>query len=574
MAEMITLEMRKEEYQKYASDHKNRITICAGTGCMANGSMKIYERFREIIEERGLSVTVALEKERADYSLVKSGCQGFCQMGPLITLHTQGMMYTKVQLTDVEEIVDKTLINGECIERLLYRSPSDGVHIKDKNRIPFYSKQKRLMLDMCGHIDVRSLDEYILNDGYFMARKAVLEMSDKEICGEILESGLRGRGGAGFLTGEKWEMARTQVSDQRYVICNGDEGDPGAFIDRCAMEGNPHAIIEGMIIAASAINASEGYIYVRMEYPLAVQRLKHAITAARTAGFLGKNIFGSNKNLEITVMEGAGAFVCGEETALIASIEGRRGRPEIKPPYPTKKGLFGKPTVINNVETLATVPVILRMGADEYSKIGTESSKGTKTFALTGHVANTGLIEVPFGTTLREIVGDIGGGVTDDEGICGYDFKAVQIGGPSGGCLTQQHLDLPLDYEHLQTVNAMMGSGGLVVMNQNTCMVEIARFFMKFTENESCGKCVVCREGTRQMRSLLDDIIEGRATEETLTLLEDLAQVVKVGSLCALGKNAPNPVLSTLQYFRDEYLAHILEKRCPTGNCEALSHKA
>ena len=573
MTSKISLENRKEQYEKYASDHADRITICAGTGCIANGSMKIYDRFKQVIQDRGLSINVALEKEKdADYSLIESGCQGFCQMGPLITLQPKGVMYVKVKLEDVEEIVDKTLIKGEYIDRLLYESPHDGSRIKEVEKIPFYEKQKRMMLELCGNIDVRDLDEYIAHDGYFMARKAVLDMTDKEICEEILKSGMRGRGGGGFPTGRKWDLTRQNESDIKYVICNGDEGDPGAFMDRCVMEGNPHAVLEGMTIAAMAVNASEGYIYVRMEYPLAVERLKQAIEMAREAGFLGDNIFGSNKRFDINVMEGAGAFVCGEETALIASIEGKRGMPTLKPPFPAEKGLFGKPTVINNVETLASVPIALRMGTEEYAKMGTESSKGTKTFALTGHVANTGLIEVPFGTTLREIVGEIGGGVTNDDGsLCGYDFKAVQIGGPSGGCLTQEQLDLPLDYDHLLEVGAMVGSGGLVVMNQNTCMVQIARFFMQFTQNESCGKCVVCREGTRQMLALLDDIIEGRATEATLDLLEELAQTVKVGSLCALGKTAPNPVLSTLEYFRDEYLTHVIDKRCPTGNCEALA---
>jgi NADH-quinone oxidoreductase subunit F len=404
-----------------------------------------------------------------------------------------------------------------------------------------------------------------------MARKAVTEMSSEQICNELLASGLRGRGGGGFPTGRKWDLARGFESDVKYVICNGDEGDPGAFMDRCVMEGNPHAVLEGMTIAAQAIGAAYGYIYVRMEYPLAVKRLREAIIQAREAGLLGKGIYGTSKAFDISVKEGAGAFVCGEETALIASIEGKRGMPTLKPPFPAESGLFGKPTVINNVETLATVPLILRMGSAEYKKLGTPTASGTKTFALTGHVANTGLIEVPFGATLREIVADIGGGVMNDDGtLCGVDFKAVQIGGPSGGCLTLEHLDLPLDYANLQSVGAMVGSGGLVVMNKSTCMVQIARFFMQFTQNESCGKCVVCREGTKQMLALLDDIIEGRATPETLTLLKELAHVVQVGSLCGLGKTAPNPVLSTMKHFWDEYQAHVIDKRCPAGVCEAL----
>jgi len=539
---------------------------------MANGAMKIYQRFIEHAKKHGMSFDVALEKEEdADLALAMSGCQGFCQMGPLVTVFPQCVLYVNVKAEDVEEIVEKTLLGGETVERLLYKLPADGRAIAMEKDIPFYARQKRLLLELCGNIDASCIDEYIHHGGYFMARKAVLELSDKEICDEILASGLRGRGGGGFPTGRKWDLTRQNESDIKYVICNGDEGDPGAFMDRCLMEGNPHSVLEGMIIASQAVNATEGYVYVRMEYPLAVERLKLAISMAREAGVLGDDIFGSGKRFDISIMEGAGAFVCGEETALISSIEGRRGMPTLKPPFPAQKGLFGKPTVINNVETLAAVPLIMRMGAGEYAKLGTETAKGTKTFALTGHVANTGLIEVPFGTTLREIVDDIGGGVIDDDGnLCGANFKAVQIGGPSGGCLTQAHLDLPLDYDNLASVGAMVGSGGIVVMNQNTCMVKIATYFMQFTQNESCGKCVVCREGTRQMLALLEDVVGGNATMETLELLEELANMVKVGSLCALGKTAPNPVLSALKYFRDEIEAHVIDKRCPTGNCEAL----
>jgi NADH-quinone oxidoreductase subunit F len=572
MPEILTLEQRKTRFAEAFDKCKHRIVICAGTGCMAGGSMKIYHRFREVLKSRGLSVTVALEKEQAEYTLTESGCQGFCQQGPLVTIKPEGIIYTKVSPDDVEEIVEKTILGGEYVERLLYKLPENGQPVAKVENIPFYKLQNRLMLGLCGNIDAHDIDEYIYHGGYFQARRAAMEMTDKEICDEITASGLKGRGGGGFPTGLKWELTRRNESDQKYVICNGDEGDPGAFMDRCVIEGNPHAVIEGMIIAALAVNATYGYIYVRMEYPLAVKRLKEAIKQARDAGILGDNIFGSGKRFDIEIKEGAGAFVCGEETALIASIEGKRGMPTLKPPFPAEKGLFGKPTVINNVETLATVPIVLRMGTTEYTKLGTENAKGTKTFALTGHVANTGLIEVPFGTTLRQIISDVGGGVIDDNGnLVGIDFKAVQIGGPSGGCLTKEHLDLPLDYDNLKSVGAMVGSGGLVVMNQNTCMVQIARFFMQFTQNESCGKCVVCREGTRQMLALLDDIIEGRATMETLELLEELANMVKIGSLCGLGKTAPNPVLSTMKYFRDEYLAHVVDKRCPTGNCEALA---
>jgi NADH-quinone oxidoreductase subunit F len=573
MSEIISLEAHKERYKKAVEQRKKSIVICAGTGCVANGSLVLHERFVAVAKERGISVDISLEKEEAtDYSLAQSGCQGFCQMGPLMMIFPKGILYVKVKPDDIEEIIEKSIVGDEIVERLLYTLPEDGRKIAEEKDIPFYAQQNRLMLRLCGMIDAISLDEYIYHDGYFMARKAVHEMEAKQICDEMLASGLRGRGGAGFPTGRKWQLTLANEGDVKYVVCNGDEGDPGAFMDRCVMEGNPHAVLEGMIIAAQAVKATDGFIYVRMEYPLAVQRLKRAIETARAAGILGDDIFGSGKRFDISVMEGAGAFVCGEETALLASTEGKRGMPRLRPPYPAQSGLFGKPTVINNVETLATVPLILRMGADEYAKIGTEHAEGTKTFALTGHVANTGLIEVPFGTTLRTIVKDIGGGVIDDDGnLCGTDFKAVQIGGPSGGCLTQEHLDMPLDYDHLAAVGAMVGSGGLVVMNQNTCMVKIARFFMQFTQNESCGKCVVCREGTRQMLALLDEIIEGEATEETLKLLEDLAAMVRVGSLCALGKTAPNPVLSTLRYFREEYEAHVFDKRCPTGNCEKLS---
>lgn len=571
MSEVLNLENRKEVYSKSVACYSATIAVCVGSGCAANGSREVLERFREVVKERGLSISVCEKKEEASYLLKKSGCQGFCQMGPLVTIEPSSIFYTKVKPEDVERIVDETLVKHQQVEDLLYKRTDTLEYVHEMDKIPFYQKQKRLMLKLCGHIDVGDLDEYIYNDGYFMARKAVLEMKDEEICNMILDSGLRGRGGGGFPTGRKWNLTRINESDIKYVICNGDEGDPGAFMDRCVMEGNPHCVLEGMIIAGMGVNATEGYIYVRTEYPLAVKRLKDAIETARKAGFLGDNIFGSDKSFDIHVMEGAGAFVCGEETALIASIEGKRGMPTLKPPFPAQKGLFGKPTLINNVETLATVPVILKIGAEAYRKLGTESSKGTKTFALTGHVANTGLIETPFGSTLREIINDIGGGVLDDDGnLCGCDFKAVQIGGPSGGCLTKEHLDMPLDYENLQKVGAMVGSGGLVVMNQSTCMVQIARFFMQFTQNESCGKCVVCREGTRQMLALLDDIIEGRATEETIELLEELAEVVKIGSLCGLGKTAPSPVISTLKYFREEYIEHVSKKRCKTGNCSAL----
>ena len=576
---IINLEKEAERYNKRTQTVARRIIICAGTGCVANGSLKIFKAFEEEIEKRGLDVTTRIDiegltpsaKGKSEILLSKSGCQGFCQMGPLVTIEPEGIFYVLVKAEDVPEIVEKTLINNEVIERLLYKVPSTGKRCETTGDIPFYALQKRTVLKKCGYINPDDINEYIARNGYKGARKAFLEMSSVEVCAEILKSGLRGRGGGGFPTGKKWQFTLAETNDKKYVICNGDEGDPGAFMDRSIMEGNPHSILEGMMIAARAIGADEGYVYVRAEYPLAVDRVKKAIIDARRMGILGNDVLGSGKKFDIEVMEGAGAFVCGEETALMASIEGKRGMPNPKPPFPAQKGLWGKPTVINNVETLATVPLILEKGADYFLAMGTEKSPGTKTFALTGHVANTGLIEVPLGITLREIIYDIGGGVTHNDGTLWEDgFKAVQIGGPSGGCLTEEHLDLPLDFDSLTRIGAMVGSGGLVVMNKDTCMIRIARFFMQFTQNESCGKCVLCREGTKQMLSLLDDIIEGRAEENTLIVLKQLALAVKKGSLCGLGKTAPNPILSTMNYFYSEYKAHVFDKLCPTGECKAL----
>ena len=562
----------KTAYDEKAIKTKKRIIICAGSGCVANGSLNVHKKFVEEIEKNGLNVLCELKAEEHDVHLSKSGCQGFCQMGPLVTIMPEGTLYTKVKVEDVHEIVKETLIHENLVDRLLYED-TDGTKCETTQEIPFYKRQTRFVLKQCGHIDPEDIDEYIAQGGYVAANEAVNTLTSEEICKDMMDSGLRGRGGGGFSTGLKWELTRKQVNEKKYVICNADEGDPGAFMDRSIMEGNPHSVIEGMIICAMAIGANEGYVYVRAEYPLAVKRVKKAVKDATEMGILGDNIFNSAKSFKINVMEGAGAFVCGEETALIASIEGKRGMPSPKPPFPAEKGLFGKPTVINNVETLATVPLIFKIGVEEFIKIGVDTSKGTKTFALTGHVKNTGLIEVPFGTTLREIVGNIAGGVVDGNGeLCGNDFKVVQIGGPSGGCLTQEHLDLPLDFDSLKGIGAMVGSGGLVVMNRDTCMVKIAHYFMQFTQKESCGKCVVCREGTKQMLALLDDIVEGRATMDTLNLLEELASVVQKGSLCALGKTAPNPVISTLKYFRDEYISHIVDKKCPTGECSALAN--
>lgn len=573
----VDLDALTAAYDQAAGQLSRRVIVCAGTGCVASGSLKVYEAFVEQIAAAGLTVSTKLDYEdetpAGDGVLVSgSGCQGFCQMGPLVTILPEDILYTRVQPADVAEIVEQTLQHGEVIDRLLYVDPVKGTHCRGTAQIPFYQRQQRTVLQECGLIDPEDIREYIGHGGYEGARRAYTEMSPAAVCEEVTLAGLRGRGGGGFPTGRKWALTLAQDNEKKYVICNGDEGDPGAFMDRSVMEGNPHSVLEGMMIAARAVGADEGFVYVRAEYPLAVQRLHHALRQAEELGFLGDNLFGRGQSLRITVMEGAGAFVCGEETALIASLEGKRGMPSPKPPFPAQQGLRGKPTVINNVETLATVPLILRHGPAAFRSRGTEGSPGTKTFALTGHVANTGLIEVPFGATLREIVYNIGGGVTDNQGnLTGEPFKAVQIGGPSGGCLTEEHLDLPLDFDSLRSVGAMVGSGGLVVMNKHTCMIAISHFFMQFTQNESCGKCVLCREGTRQMLAMLDDIRQGRADSGTLELLEKLARAVQVGSLCGLGKTAPNPILSTLRYFRAEYEAHVHQKRCPAGECKALA---
>ncbi|OPY68083.1 MAG: NADP-reducing hydrogenase subunit HndC [Syntrophorhabdaceae bacterium PtaU1.Bin034] len=570
---LTTLELNKikDTFQKRQEPLSHRVVVCAGTGCLVNGSLKVYEEFVETAKDSGLNAVVELKKEEEGVFVSKSGCQGFCQIGPLVTILPEGIIYTKVTPKDVREIVEKTLKKGETVEALLYKEPDTGEICTTAREIPFYKKQQRFVLKNCGLVDPEDINEYIAQGGYLAAAKACLEMQPEDVCNVITESGLRGRGGGGFPTGRKWHAARVETSDKKYVICNGDEGDPGAFMDMGIMEGNPHSVIEGMIIASRAIGADEGYVYVRAEYPLAVKRLRKAIADAYKLGALGKNSLGSDHTFHLQVMEGAGAFVCGEETALMASIEGKRGMPSPKPPFPAQSGLWGKPTIINNVESLSTVPLIIAGGPDNFRTMGTESSPGTKTFAITGHVVNTGLIEMPLGSTLREIVYQVAGGITSDDGKPVNDgFKAAQIGGPSGGCLTSEHLDLPLDFDSVKKAGAMVGSGGLVVMNKNTCMVSVARFFMKFTQSESCGKCVLCREGTKQMLALLDDIIQGRATEETLNILEELAQMVQKGSLCGLGKTAPNPVLSTLRQFRDEYVAHVKYKRCPAGKCKDL----
>ncbi len=561
--EKTGLNINIQEEQKIAQEHIKeqglRVLVCAGTGCVANGSMKVIEKFKE------LGADVAVLSDYDKMTIVPTGCHGFCEQGVLVVIPDKHVTYVKVKEKDVEEIYESHIKNNKPVERLLYVDPKTHEHVMDDEHINFYAKQTRTALANCGNINAESIEEAIAVRGYEALAKVLEENNPEAVIDTIEKSGLRGRGGGGFPTGRKWRFTAANKGGKSYIVCNGDEGDPGAFMDRSVMEGDPHKLLEGMAIAAFAIGADEGYIYVRAEYPLAIKRLRKAIKDAEEKHFLGKNIMGSDFSLDLHIKEGAGAFVCGEETALIASIEGERGMPRPKPPFPANKGLFGRPTLINNVETLANVPVIMLNGADWFSSMGTETSKGTKTFALTGDVNNTGLIEVPMGTTLREIVFDIGGGMRD-----GKKFKAVQIGGPSGGCLTEEHLDIPMDYDNLIKAGAMVGSGGLVVMSDKTCIVEVARFFMNFTQNESCGKCVPCREGTKNMLKILEKIVAGKGTMEDLELLEELAQSVKDGSLCGLGKTAPNPVLSTLKYFRDEYISHIKDKKCPAGVCTAM----
>ena len=552
---------------KNAYDHQTRkIIVCGGTGCVAGGSLEIYETLKSLMEKKGINVSVTLEEEphgEDEVGLKKSGCHGFCEMGPLVRIEPQGWLYTKVKVEDCREILHTTVIDGEYIDRLGYSS--QGTLYRKQEEIPFYRQQNRVVLEHCGRIDADSIEEYIAIGGYASLEKALFEMSGDQIIEEVKKSILRGRGGGGFPTGKKWEQVKRAKGDQKYVVCNGDEGDPGAFMDRSIMEGDPHRMLEGMIIAGVAVGATEGYIYVRAEYPLAVKRLQRAIEEAERYGILGDDILGSGKSFRIHIAKGAGAFVCGEGSALTASIEGKRGCPRVKPPRTTEHGLFDSPTVLNNVETFATVSQIIGKGADWYLSIGTAGSPGTKAFALTGNITNTGLIEVPMGTTLRKIIFDIGGGMRGDG-----EFKAVQIGGPSGACLTKEHLDLPLDFDNLKKIGAMIGSGGLVVMDSHTCMVEVARFFMHFTQNESCGKCVPCREGTKRMLEILERIVSGNGVEGDIELLEELSDTISNTALCGLGKSAPNPVVSTIRYFRDEYVAHIRERRCPAGQCQKL----
>jgi len=535
---------------------KKVVTICGGTGCTAFGSPVVQRAFEREIERRGLAEEISVKR---------TGCHGFCEKGPVVVILPSKVFYPNVQVEDVPEIVEETLVKGEPVERLLYIDPATGDRITYEHEVPFYAKQQRSVFRLNGIIDPVSLEDYVAHGGYGAAVKALTDMTADEVVDEVRESGLRGRGGAGFPTGVKWGFARKSPGDEKYLICNADEGDPGAFMDRSLLEGTPHAIIEGMVIAAYAIGASKGIIYVRAEYPLAVKNTRVALRQAREAGLLGEGIVGTDFSMEIEIREGAGAFVCGEESALIASLEGRRGMPRPRPPFPVQKGYLGKPTCINNVETLANVPIIIRDGKERYSAVGTERSKGTKILALAGKVNNTGLVEVPMGTTLREIIFDIGGGIPKNR-----KFKAVQMGGPSGGCVPAQYLDLPIDYDSLKEIGAIMGSGGMIVMDENTCMVDIARFFLEFTQAESCGKCVPCRVGTRQMRDILRRICSGEGREEDIEELERLAVDVKESALCGLGQTAPNPVLTTIKYFREEYEEHIRLKHCRASACEEL----
>ena len=539
---------------------RSHVLICGGTGCTSSGSVEVREAMAKELELAGLSDEV---------KIVQTGCFGLCANGPIMIIYPEGTFYSHVKVDDVKEIVEEHLLKGRLVERLLHKETDEGVTetVHSLSDTKFYKKQHRVALRNCGVINPESIDEYIGTDGYQALGKVLTEMKPQEVIDTILASGLRGRGGAGFPTGRKWQFAADQPAGKKYVVCNADEGDPGAFMDRSVLEGDPHAVLEAMAIAGYAIGADEGYIYVRAEYPIAVQRLTIAINQAREYGLLGKDIFGTGFNFDITLRLGAGAFVCGEETALLASIEGKRGEPHPRPPFPAVKGLFGKPTIINNVETLANIAQIINKGADWFASMGTEKSKGTKVFALGGKITNTGLVEIPMGTTLREIIEDIGGGIPN-----GKKFKAAQTGGPSGGCIPASLIDTPIDYDNLLAIGSMMGSGGLIVMDEDNCMVDIAKFFLEFTVDESCGKCVPCRTGTRRLLEILEKITSGNGEMEDLDKLEELCNYIKSTSLCGLGQTAPNPVVSTLRYFRDEYIAHIVDKKCPAGVCKKLLH--
>ncbi len=534
---------------------EKHILVCHGTGCTSSKSPKIIENFRKIIKEKKLE----------NVRVIQTGCFGLCAKGPIVIIRPEDTFYAMVSPEDCEEIIESHIIEGKVVDRLLCKDV-DGSKVQKLDDLTFYKKQKRIALKNCGKIDPEEIEEYIAFDGYKALEKVLLEMTPDEVIEEVEKSGLRGRGGAGFPTGKKWRLTKNVEGKQKYVVCNADEGDPGAFMDRSILEGDPHSVLESMIIAGFAIGANQGYIYVRAEYPIAVERFSVAIKQAREYGLLGKNIFGTNFSFDVEVRLGAGAFVCGEETALLESIEGKRGQPRIKPPYPANSGLWGKPTLINNVETYANITRIILNGADWYSSIGTEGSKGTKVFALGGNVVNVGLVEVPMGTTLREIIYDIGGGIPNGRG-----FKAAQTGGPSGGCIPKEHLDTPIDYESLKQIGSMMGSGGLIVMDDTKCMVNLAKFYLSFTVDESCGKCTPCRIGTKRMLELLEKITKGDGTQEDVQKLEELANSIPKTAVCGLGQSAPNPVLSTLKYFREEYLEHVNEKVCKTGECKALA---
>ena len=535
---------------------RSTILCCGGTGCHSNNSGEIIKEFKAQIAQKGLD---------KDVEVVETGCHGLCAVGPIVIVYPEGAFYSNVKVEDVSEIVDEHIIKGRLVQRLLFKDKSKSEAVKALSDTNFYKKQTRVALRNCGVINPENIDEYIAYDGYQALIKVLTTMKPEDVVKVLLDSGLRGRGGAGFPTGKKWQFAMMQPKGQKYVCCNADEGDPGAFMDRSVLEGDPHAVLEAMAIAGYTIGSNQGYIYVRAEYPIAVERCKIAIAQAKEYGLLGKNILGTGFDFDIDIRLGAGAFVCGEETALMTSIEGKRGEPHPRPPFPAVKGLFGKPTILNNVETYANIPQIILKGAEWFASMGTEKSKGTKVFALGGKITNTGLVEIPMGTTLRTVIEDIGGGIPNDK-----KFKAAQTGGPSGGCIPAEHLDIPIDYDNLISIGSMMGSGGMIVMDEDNCMVDIAKFFLEFTVDESCGKCTPCRIGTRRLLEYLDKITRGQATMQDLDDMEKLCYYIKDNALCGLGQTAPNPVLSTLRYFRDEYEAHIKEKRCPAGVCKHL----
>ena len=536
--------------------YRSHVLVCGGTGCTSSHSAELIEALEKGIKEHGLEEEI---------QVVKTGCFGLCALGPIVIVYPEGSFYSEVKVEDIPEIVEEHLLKGRIVKRLLYQETVVKDDVKPLSETNFYKKQHRVALRNCGVIDPENIEEYIAYDGYRALAKALTEMTPQDVIQTVIDSGLRGRGGGGFPTGRKWSFTAANQADQKYVVCNADEGDPGAFMDRSVLEGDPHCIVEAMAICGYATGATEGYVYVRAEYPIAVQRLQKAIDDARAYGLLGKNIFGSGFDFDLFIRLGAGAFVCGEETALMTSIEGNRGEPRPRPPYPAVKGLFGKPTTENNVETFANIPQIILNGAEFFNTMGTEKSKGTKVFALGGKINNTGLVEVPMGTTLREIIEDIGGGIPN-----GKKFKAAQSGGPSGGCLPASLLDIEIDYDNLVAKGAMMGSGGLIVMDEDDCMVDIAKFFLKFTVDESCGKCTPCRVGTRRLLEILEKITSGMGTMEDLDRMEKLCHYIKENSLCGLGQTAPNPVLSTYQFFKDEYIAHVVDKKCPAGACKDL----